>query len=113
MFLPCGHRLYQHFIWIQRHHLVVVGFTIFTIEHDTHLFLGCRQNLKAHLTIVYLLDVHDEVLRGLLHDAQFTIGHEVLHELLLLVRHEPRKVGLVLSIDTSHQLDIRPETLTV
>ena len=40
------------------------------------------------------------------------IGHEVLHELLLLVGHQPGKVGLVLGIDASHQLDIGSEALT-
>ena len=36
-----------------------------------------------------------------------------MHELLLLVRHQPRKVGLVLGIDTRHQLDVRTEAFTI
>ena len=54
--------------------------------------------------------VEHQVLRSFLHHAQFAIGHEVLREHLLLIRHEPREVGLVLGIDAGHQLDVGAET---
>ena len=62
--------------------------------------------------VAYFLDVHHEVFRGLLDDAHFMIGHKILHELLFLVGHQPGKVGLVLGIDASHQLDIGTEALS-
>ena len=75
-------------------------------QRDDNLAARSGQNLQAAVFV----DVHDEVLRGLLDDAEFAIGHEVLRELLLLVGHEPGEVGLVFGVDAGHQLDIRAES---
>ena len=80
-------------------------------KNHTNIFLRRCQNLKAN-TIVSLLDIQDEVLRCLLDDTQFAIWHEVLRKLFLLVWHEPCEVGLVFSIDSCHQFDIRAEACT-
>ena len=62
---------------------------------------------------VGLLDIHHKILRGLFYYSHLAIRHEVLHKLLFLVRHQPGKVGLVLSINACHQLDVRTEALAV
>ena len=75
-------------------------------EHgNLDLLLGGGVYLKAAI----LVDIHHEILAGLLHDAEVAVGHEVLHKLLLLVGHEPGEVGLVLGVDACHEFDIGAE----
>ena len=59
------------------------------------------------------LDIKDEILARLLDHSQLTIGHEILREALLLIRHQPCEVGLILSIYACHQLDVRTETFAL
>ena len=95
----------------QRQHLIIVLLTIVVAQHDASLPSRCGQHLQAHATLRSRVDVHDEILRCLFHHPKFAIGHEILCELLLLVGHEPREIGLVLGIDTRHQFDVGAETL--
>ena len=75
-------------------------------EHgNLNLLLGGGIYLEATI----LVDIHHEVLAGLLHDAQVAVGHEVLHKLLLLVGHEPSEVGLVLGVDACHEFYVGAE----
>ena len=110
MFIARAHRLNKHVFRTQLHHLVIILYPIHAVENNSHGLLRCCKYLKLYLTVSHLLNVQHKVFRGLLDNANLTIGHEILHELLLLVRHEPCEVGLILSIDTSHQFDIGAET---
>ena len=100
--------LCKHLLWRQRHYLVIIAGTVITLQNDSCLLPRCSQHLEAHSSVCFL-DIEDEILRGLLDDSEFTIGHEILRELLLFVRHQPREVGLVLGIDACHQFDVGAE----
>ncbi|MPM34973.1 hypothetical protein SDC9_81563 [bioreactor metagenome] len=58
--------------------------------------------------IVVHLKVGDHVFRRILHVAHLRVRHEVLGPGLFFIRLQPAEVGLVIGIDTRHQLDIGP-----
>ena len=68
--------------------------------------VGSCHQFDANFSFTSLFDVEDKILRCLFHYTQFAVRHEVLYELLLLVRHQPGKVWLVLCVDTCHQFDV-------
>ena len=105
---PDVYRLAEHRLGREGLYLVVVHGAVVGLHHNAHLLFRGGQHLEADLC-ANLLHVHNEVARGLLHDAQFAVGHEVLRELLLLVGHQPREVGLVLGVDARHQFDVGAE----
>ena len=72
-----------------------------------HVLFAGRIKFEPNGAILVLVDIEDKILRGNLHDTYLLIGHEILCEALLLVRHEPREVGLVLCEHACHKLDIR------
>ena len=113
MFFASLHRFHEHLFRTQCYYLVIILFALLAVENNSYVLLRGGQNLELCLAIGCLLDVHHEVLRGLFHDADFAIGHEILHKLLLLVGHEPREVGLVFGIDASHQFDIGSEAFVL
>ena len=78
-------------------------------QGDAYLLPRRRGYFQMYLPAVGIFNVHHQVLAGLLHDAQFAVGHEVLHKLLLLVGHEPSEVGLVLGVDACHELYVGAE----
>ena len=114
------HRFNQHLLRTQCDYLIIIHNTVLAIKNNMHSLLRGSQYLKANHLITPLarwrgvggeaFNIHHKVLRSLLYYAQFTIRHEVLHELFLLVGHEPCEVGLVFGIDTSHQFDVGAET---
>ena len=87
--------------------------TIFILKHYPYLLIRSGQNLKGGMGGICLLDVHHEILRGLFYYSHLAIRHKILHKLFFLVWHQPGKVGLVLGINTCHQLDIGTEALAV
>ena len=105
------YRLREDSLGRQQEHLVIIFLTIVVAQHDASFLSRRRQHLQTHPTFRRGVDVHDEIPRCLLHQTQFAIRHEVLGELLFLVRHEPCEVGLVLRIDARHQFDVGAETL--
>ena len=94
----------------QRVLLVVKHVAIILAEHDAYVLLRGGEDFEDCRTVFHAGDVEYEVFASFLHDAQFAIGHEVLGKHLLLVRHQPGEVRLVLSIYTCHQFDVGTET---
>ena len=80
------------------------------MQHQLNVLPAGGHHLERHLAVAGLFDIEDEIAAGLLHDAYFAIGHEILHKLLLFVRHQPCEVGLVLGIYTGHQLYVGAES---
>ena len=111
------HMLLKYLLRRQRDHLIIILFSILSFQQHSNLLFTCSKDLKGNLSplpwggVGGRLNIQNKILRGLLHHAQLSIGHEVLCKLLLLVGHQPREVGLVLSIYASHQFDVRTEAL--
>ena len=77
------------------------------LERNLSLLARGGEHLQHYLAGGGLVDVHQEVLGGVLHDAQLAVGKEILREGFLLVGHQPGEVGLVFGVDAGHQLDVR------
>ena len=82
-------------------------------QDDPYLLSAGGEDLELDLSPTDLVDVEHQVLRCLLDHTKLAIGHEVLGEHLLFVGHQPGEVGLVLGIDTCHQLDVGTESRAV
>ena len=67
---------------------------------------ACGEQFQHHLSAC-LFQIHQQVGRSILDYSQFAIRHEVLGECLLFIRLQPSEVGLVVSIYTCHQFNIR------
>ena len=103
--------LRQHFFGTHGQRFFVIRLVLqFVAQHQLHVLPAGGHQLQRHLAVAGVLDVEDEVAAGLLHDAYFAIGHEILHKLLLFVRHQPSEVGLVFGIYPRHQFNIGAET---
>ena len=74
---------------------------------DGMLKAGRRIDLHRHIPAADR-HVHTGVLRRVLYDTDFLIGHEILRERFLLKRLQPREIRLIVRKDTGHQLHIRP-----
>ena len=108
MLIACGLVLIASF-WRHDVPLVVEHFATVSHQYDADLLFRGGKDLELHHTFANLIDVKDQILGCNLHNTQFAIGHEILHKLLLFVRHQPCEVGLVLSVYSRHQLYIGSE----
>ena len=108
-----SHTLHHHLLGTEHARLIEEYTACVCGEHDVQLLARGGKEFECHHSPLLLADIHEQILGCLLHNAQFPIGHEILHEPFLLIGHEPGEVGLVLCIDTGHQFYIGTESLPV
>ena len=102
-----AYRFIQELFGSEGHLLVVIDFPVFPFQGHAHFLTRSGEYLEVYVPFAFRVDVHQQVLGGVFHDAQFAVGEEVLGEAFLFIRLEPRKVGLVLGIHPCHQFDVR------
>ena len=89
--------------------LVIIDGAVVVLQDDMYMLLTGSKELEPHSTILALINVEHEVLAGVLYHAHLLIRHEILCEALLLIRHKPGEVRLVLGV----REEIRDKRTTV
>ena len=103
----CSKTFAQHCLRAYCTTLIIKDFAAFIGENDVDILFAGTLYLELIFSFLGFFYAEDNVFAGILYHSHLTVRHEILHKLLLFVRHEPCEVRLVFCIDTRHQFDIR------